>query len=110
MSQKVIRHSQSWKSEDPKAHKINNLKTFGDVQNHPKSKYWTREETKPNEYSIKEKILDVLNISPGNPGNSLPMTEHRLAEISLREIYQTKGKILTNCHTRGSSYIANHVG
>ena len=106
----MIRQPQSWKPKDPKANKINNLKTFGVVQNHLKSKYWTREETKPNEYSIKEKILDVLKISPGHQGKSLPMTEHRLAEISLREIYQTKGKILTNCHKRGSRYIANHVG
>ena len=45
---------------------------------------------------FKEKILDVLKLSPGHQGKSPPMTEHRIAEIGLREIYQTKGKILTN--------------
>ena len=59
---------------------------------------------------FKEKILDVLKLSPGHQGKSPPMTEHRIAEISLWEIYQTKCKILTICHNRGSSYIANHVG
>ena len=53
--------------------------------NHLKSKYWTKEETKPNDYPIKEKILDVLKLSPGHQGKSPPMTERRIAEISLRE-------------------------
>ena len=45
---------------------------------------------------FKEKILDVLKQSPGHQGKAPPMTEYRIAEISLRDIYQTKGKILTN--------------
>ena len=104
------RQPQAWNPKDPKANKTNNVKTIGVVQNHLQSKYWTQEETTPNEYPIKEKILDELKLSPGHQGKSLPMTGHRLAEISLREIYQTQGKILTNCHTRGSRYKANHVG
>ena len=81
----MIRQPQSWNPKDPKAKGTNNLKTNGVVQNHLKSTYWTKEETKPNEYPIKEKILDVLKLSPGHQGKSPPMTEHRIAEISLRE-------------------------
>jgi len=96
----MIRQPQSWNPKDPKAKGTNNLKTNGVVQNHLKSTYWTKEETKPNEYPIKEKILDELKLSPGHQGKSPPMTEHRIAEISLREIYRPKCKLLTICHSR----------
>ena len=39
---------------------------------------------------VKEKILDVLKLSPGHQGKSPPMTEHRIAEISLRDIVRQK--------------------
>ena len=45
---------------------------------------------------VKEKILDVLKLSPGHHGKSPHMTEHSIAENSLRDISQTKRKILTN--------------
>ena len=44
----------------------------------------------PMNIQIKEKILDVLKLSPGHKGKSPPMTEHRIAEISLRDIVRQK--------------------
>ena len=48
------------------------------------------------QFMKKKEILDVLKLSPGHKGKSPPMTAYRIAEISQRNIYQPKGKILTN--------------
>jgi len=51
----MIRQPQSWNPKDPKENKTNNVKTIGVVQNHLKSKYWTKEETKTHDYPIQGK-------------------------------------------------------
>ena len=69
------------------------------VQNLSQVKIQDQKGSKSNEYPIYEKqkeILDVLKLSPGHKGKSPPMTAYRIAEISQRNIYQPKGKILTN--------------
>ena len=99
----VIKPPQSWNPKDPKANKTNKEKTNGEGPNPLKSKYWTKEETKLNEYPMKEKIPDELRLSPGRPGKIPPMTAHRIAEISLQEHYQIKGKHLILCPSIGSS-------
>ena len=87
----MIRHPQPWYPKDPMEKKDKQHKDYW-IGTQPSEVQILdqRGNKNPMNIQVKEKILDVLKLSPGHQGKSPPMTEHRIAEISLRDIVRQK--------------------
>ena len=95
-SPKYVKTTPVLESKGPKGEQDKQRKDYwSGTKPSPSPNTGPKRKQNPMNTQFKEKILDVLKLSPGHKGKSPPLTDHRIAENSLRNIYQTKGNILT---------------